>query len=306
MSESDKLIRLNVLNRARQKKYYDANSAKIKLAKQLIRNNKIRDIPLIPPPIIPPPSNIPPSKYDEDTILERITEFNPMNEATRRKKLSCVKILFNIYPTRSIVSSLNDFDGMKHRLENAHQVKNPELKYSPETMKVICQSILWIIANLNLPILKDVFKKYEHLVMVLKQKSIEHKIEHKKDVINAVLPYKEYLEDIRTIFGNDSTQYLIASLYNEITARDDFGGLVIVSSLSKASDASTNYLVISPSKNATIILNNYKTCGHYGRMVFPLSNGLTKLLRNYIIKNDLSTHLFPLNSKNGLTKKYLQ
>ena len=44
----------------------------------------------------------------------------------------------------------------------------------------------------------------------------------------SVIPYNEYMRRIRITFGNDSKEILLVSmLYNEVTARDNFGELFI-------------------------------------------------------------------------------
>ena len=307
----EKIQHMKSLNRKYQKTFYDKNKIRLNAVSQKIRDDNLmqgasRPVIMTPSssgmqPVIPP--FIEPPLYDEDTIIQLITDFQPMNEATRSKKISSVKIIFNANPTTNLVNALNNFDFMKIRLENAHEIRNPNLKYSPETVKVIVQCILWIVVNLNLPIKKSIFKKYENLVMVLKQKSMEHKQLQKSDTDNDVLPYTSYLEKIRTAFGDDSVQYLIASIYTEITARDDFLEIVIFPSMNKAVDSDTKYLVLPSKNNGVILLNHYKTSSHYGMMTFPLTSTLTNLIRRFITKNDITTHLFPENIVNGLTKK---
>jgi hypothetical protein len=224
------------------------------------------------------------------------------------------------------MNSVNNFDEMKLRLDNARQIKNPLLKYSPESTKVITQSILWAIMNLPIPVNPEIFAKYENLVRIMTVKSIEHKESQKNNIENSVLSYQLYMDKIKSAFGVDSIQYLIASIYNIITCRDDIASLVIISNNTEAITDNTNYLIlpqngngedaprrpsiisradfvkILPAYDGTIILQEYKTSGVYKKLSFPLSSDLTTLIKRYVVSQQLTTHLFPKNVKGGLSK----
>ena len=309
--ELDKYSLVQEQNRIRAKRFYDANKVRINAQKLIQRNANKIIIPKNDVPIIPILDGILiPQQYDEDSIIKRV-ESLIMNPNTKRKKISSIKVIFNAYPNNNLMDALNHFETMKKRLENANQIKNPELKYSPETIKVIGQSILWIVRNIPIPINPDIFSKYENLVNVLKCKSMEHKDAHKNDTENAVLPYAVYLSKIKSKFGIESVQYLIASIYNEITCRDDIASLIIISKKIDAIDKNTNYLVMpssgvgSPkgiSPSGYIILQHYKTAVLYKKKTFPLSEELTQLIRKYISTHKLIDKLFPSKFNNGLTK----
>ena len=289
----DKFAIVQEQNRLRAKRFYDANKVRILNQKKASRDATKVVIPKIEIPEIKNP-------YDEESIINRI-ELLPMNPNTKRKKISSVKVIFNIFPSNNLMESLNRYETMKNRLEDAHQIKNPEIKYSPETLKVIGQCILWVVRNLGIPMKSDVFAKYQNLVNVFKLKAIEHKDNQKNDIQNAVLPYSVYLEKIKSHFGIDSIQYLIASIYNEITCRDDIASLVIISKKGDAIDLNTNYLVLPKKINGTIILQHYKTAVLYRKQSFPLTNTLSNLIRSYVSSHKLSDKLFPNNFNNGLT-----
>lgn len=288
------------LNRDRQKRFYDKNSQRLKNLKQIQRDNAIV-IPKQKQNVINN-DDVDGNAFDEISIINKVNNIE-MNPATKRKRISNIRIIFNVYPNSNLVYALNNFDKMKERLDDARQINNPDIKYSPETLKVVGQTILWLIMNLPLPVKVENYRRYESWVSLLKFRSVEYKTIQQNDTQNSVLPYDVYLEKILNHFGNQSPEFLIASLYNDINARDDFGSLEIVSSIPKAIDNAVNYLVLPKSGNGTIILNEYKTKNAYGKKVFPLSITLTDLIRNFIQKNKITTHLFPRNTKNGLTKR---
>lgn len=300
--EIDKYTLVQEQNRIRAKRFYDANKIKINAQKLIQRNaNKVNIPTKVPILDVFVESVI----YDENAIINRI-ESLPMNPNTKRKKISSIKVIFNSYPNNNLMEALNNFEIMKTRLENAYQIKNPELKYSPETIKVIAQSILWVVKNIPIPMNPEVFTKYENLVNVLKCKAMEYKDSHKNDTENAVLPYAIYLDKIKCKFGINSVQYLIARIYNEITCRDDIASVIIISKKTDAIDKNTNYLVMPLRGVGYIILQHYKTAVLYKKNTFPLSEDLTDLLRKYILKHKLTDKLFPSKFANGLTKTISQ
>jgi len=79
----------------------------------------------------------------------------------------------------------------------------------------------------------------------------------------------------------------MASLYNEVTVRDDFH-LKLVSSLKGANkDLSEQYLIVPKVGVLTVIINQYKTIKKYGQIKQSLSVPLSKLVRQYITENEL-------------------
>jgi hypothetical protein len=66
----------------------------------------------------------------------------------------------------------------------------------------------------------------EHKIYCIKYEDQNTKKKEEKEEM--VIPFTEYLQKILDFFGKDSKEYLIASLYNELTARDDFGAMKIM------------------------------------------------------------------------------
>ncbi len=289
------------LNRDRQKRFYDANQEKINALKKQSREALMR--PIQEKVIFRPDDsfeNTPPNVFDEETVIQMINAM-VMNEQTRRKKIANIHIIFKAYPTTDLKISLSHYDKMRYALENVKTINNPNETYGYETIKTIIQTILWCIINLNIPIKKEIFKQYETLVGILKQKSMEQKIESKNDVKNAVIPYAEYLDKIKNAFGEDSKPYLIASIYNILTARDDIASLIIFNQNKGLKNPDINIVYIPKTGNGKIILNKYKTQSKYGAIHTMLDVDLTNLIRNYILKHKLTDKLFGENYNNGLT-----
>lgn len=277
-------------NRDRQARFYAANKGRINAEKQNVRDSLILQI-------IDPDIGI---IFDEDTVINMMNDID-MNEQTRKKKIANIKIIFTAYPSNNLKKSLNNYDVMRERLETVKTITNPSKTYGYETIKTIIQTILWTVITLNIPIKKDVFNKYKNLVGILKEKSIQQKNEDKADEDNAVIPYTEYLEKIKTRFSDNSKQYLIALIYNTITCRDDIASLKIIQ-YKKEILPDNNYLLINKKGDGSIILQNYKTQSKYGKLTTALPCVLIEYLHKYIKNNNLTEFLFPENYNNGLTK----
>ena len=100
----------------------------------------------------------------------------------------------------------------------------------------------------------------------------------------AVLPFSEYKQKILNEFGVDSKQYLIVSMYDQITCRDDFN-LRIVQSNDQVLPDLNKYIIVPDSQaDVTIIIQNYKTDSIYGIIEKKFTNELSALIRAYIKK----------------------
>jgi hypothetical protein len=79
--------------------------------------------------------------------------------------------------------------------------------------------------------------------------------------------------------------FVLSSLYDEATLRDDFA-LKIVERTPK--DTSENYIV-DLKTGMTLIINTYKTQEAYGQIKVKLSKKLSKRIKAYMLKNNLQS-----------------
>jgi hypothetical protein len=149
--------------------------------------------------------------------------------------------------------------------------------------------VLYLITKLNLPITKRIKDHYIHQFNIIKIASNDE-ITEKQDN-TSILSFKNYLEKIKDKFGTDSKEYLLSSLYFEVTLRDDFI-LKIVSTIPKGDapkgDKNENYVVVPKRENITVIINHYKTSDKYGTIKVKLSTILSKMIRNFITYKNLN------------------
>jgi len=129
-----------------------------------------------------------------------------------------------------------------------------------------------------------------------------------------VIPWTEYLDKVESTFTKDSKEFVIATLYHEVPARDNMV-LKIVASRAEANDDRTNYLILAKNKTAKgeIIINRFKTDKEHESLDVVISKSLTNMLKKYLNtkKDDDKEYLFTdakltkyvsaMNKKMGLT-----
>jgi hypothetical protein len=139
-----------------------------------------------------------------------------------------------------------------------------------------------------------------HKIYIIKYEDQTEKRKTEKE--HAVIPFTEYNKRVLNAFGKDSKEYLISSLYNELTCRDDYGALII-KRINPFDDGICNFICINKTKtNCFIVLNTYKTSNIYGKKVKVFSDELCSLIVNYSEKNRLADYLFPEEVESGLSK----
>lgn len=126
--------------------------------------------------------------------------------------------------------------------------------------------------------------------------------------VNERLPlYSDFLENVLGIYGEDSQQYLLCSLYKELTCRDDFSQLLITPAY-KQSISTFNYMVVRPYHPVEVILNQYKTAKKYGPLRVTLSTAISRKIKKYINQNNIqySDYLFSQSRLSGVVSSILQ
>jgi len=216
---------------------------------------------------------------------------------------------------------LKKFDEIKRALDEAHQIQvgKTDQLYSLNSKKNFIQTILFVISNLYIPLRNDLIKKYDDLYEKLKIESAEQQKEREQSEEHAVLPYNVYLEKIKAEFPADSKQVLVASMYNEVMARDNYGNLKILvhdkTDEQLKVEGTDNYIVVGRTgTKVKVILTNYKTEKRYGIIRDSFSAETSTLIRNYMQKNGiksgdylfsggkLSTFVGAMNRKIGIPK----
>ena len=212
--------------------------------------------------------------YDEAVSkLEKIIEV----KATLEKYTQDLKRLISITGCNDIAKCLKKSKEIIEYVNHGTK-KNGEL-YSTNTVKSLYQSILILIDKLELKINK---KPYLNQFEILKIKSADENNKKNNEII--VPSFQTYLENVKNKFGENSKMFLIASLYNELTIRDDYI-LKIVTTKKNVIGDEINYLIVPPKASCQIIINAYKTEKKYGVIKHTCSKSLNNLIRKYMQNN---------------------
>lgn len=235
-------------------------------------------------------------KFDEESVVQALkdaTDFK--SEATRKNYISNLKGIFRITKCPTLPKCLANFDKIKKSIEEGLQTNNKP--YSLNSKKGFFQAIVYVIDHLHIPVDDAVKEKYRVLMQVYVGKSKEQTDHRKTDPKYAVMPYSTYLTKIKAEFGDKSKQFLIASLYNEVTVRDDFNLEIVSSERDVKSNTEQNYLIVPRlvKNNCTVVIQSYKTDKKYGPIKVKTTTALSKLIREWMQDNKLSegNKLFP-------------
>jgi hypothetical protein len=148
--------------------------------------------------------------------------------------------------------------------------------YSKSTQLGMATTILTALTGLKIKLTKRVYANYQNFVELLKQ-HVNNELVDKQDT-EIVMKFGDYINQIKTKFGETSKIYLIALLYNELTLRDDFQ-LQIVDKLPKVLEH--NYIVLNNTR-LRVVITKYKTEKKYGVISELLSQSLSTKLKKYI------------------------
>ena len=183
--------------------------------------------------------------------------------------------------------SLQNYDKIEKIIREGNMKSKPDDDYSLNSRKMIVSMIVYSSDKIPGIILSDDLKakytKLNELYTIMSKDLTES-----KKLLNsyAVMKLSVYLNKIMAEFGQDSKEYLIARMYVQITARDDFH-LYIVDRLGKTTNKTRNFLVVPRTGSCTIVLNTYKTAFRYNTYKKEVDNELTTLIRNYIAKHNI-------------------
>lgn len=119
--------------------------------------------------------------------------------------------------------------------------------------------------------------------------------------------FSDFMENVKGIYGEDSKEFLLISLYHELTARDDFS-MLLISPTYKASISTFNYCVVALHKPVEVILNQYKTAKKYGPIRVTLSKEVSKRIKRYINEYGLQygQYLFAQSSLSSFVGSILE
>ena len=291
------------LNRDRQRRYYlvNADKKKQKQKDKYVRkeNPKKGGRPKkeTTEPIIPEPITITRNtSFTQDEIISIITNDENITSAdTRKTMISDTKRFFNNAECSSLRCLKNDYKLAVNRIENGFVTKGKNIgsNFSVGTLRSTFTTLATIIERyVGSFIPKKALKFIQDKVKEYKSQATDQYIENQEIVYPTFSTYKKKVEDM---YGKQSKQYLLTSLYEAFAVRDNYGGIPILDNPpTPLKKAKTNYIVIKK-LYSYIVLSNYKTSSEYNTLRLTLPSNVDKLMRKYIINNNIQIGepLFP-------------
>ena len=291
MEAEKKLQRILELNRARQAHYYEKNKAEINAKRREKYSQKKTTEPS--EPISPKEESIDLAKENHKTDFkksksisyeEAINALNTLDisDGSRDKYKQDVKRLLSLTQCTNIIKCFKDY---KNVIDTIHSATKPNSQpYSVNTKKSLFQMIIYLIDKLQLPISAKIKQQYLKQFDISKISSNDHTKEKQENIL--IPSFNDYLKSVREKFGSDSKEFVLSSLYHELTLRDDYQ-LKIISSSKEATDNKENYIIVPKTSALTLIINHYKTSKKYGQIKAKLSLELSKMIRKYIKRENL-------------------
>lgn len=257
---------------AKHNAYAKANRDKINAKRRATLQAKKDALASTLPPPPPPKRKLIIKGFSYDKLDDLIGNKIP-NAETKSIHLAAIKSVMRIMRDVELGHMFKDADKLIEGINTGKTVEGED--YSLSTKLKQFETILKLSTILKIPLDRN---KILDAYKIIKMKFQDDK-ETKPD--GQYPTFAEYLEKCKTMFGEDSREFLIASMYAELTCRNDFN--LIVTDKNKKSG---NYLLVQKTK-MTIVLHEYKTATQYGEMRHKCSAGLRKLLTDFIVKNNI-------------------
>ena len=283
------------LNRERQARYYLANSEKKKQQQKdkYVRkeNPKKGGRPkkeVVEPIVLEPVTITRSTSFTQDELISIIMNDERISSAdTKKTMVSDTKRFFNNAECSSLRCLKNDYKLAVNRIENGFVSKGKNIgnTFSAGTLRSTFTTIATIIERyVGKFIPKKALLYIQNKVKEYKSQATDQYIENQEIVYPTFSTYKQKIEDM---YGKDSKEYLLTSLYEIFTVRDNYGNLPILTTPpTTIKKATTNYIVLKK-LYSYIVLSNYKTSSEYNTLRLTLPSNVDKLMRKYIISNNI-------------------
>lgn len=283
MNAEQTLAHIRELTRNRVAKHYDANKEEINRKR---REKYALKHPKSAPQAEPaqaPETNMVVEKLETITlpktktikvkkVLKQLdTDFIPLlKEQGKIKYIADLKRIVAIIGTNNLLE-LNKKATFDKLITSTKKNGEP---YATNSRKADFQCILYLIDSCGLAVKKQpYFDKFQEY----KIESSDDRDEKAKEIIPT---FKDYLGKVATTYGKDSKLFLIGSLYDAFTIRDDYQLKLV----NKPDNEKDNFLVLPSMK---IIINSYKTDKKYGQLVFQPKKPLVTLIKKFIERTKL-------------------
>lgn len=243
------------------------------------------------------------SKYPPTEISETFKELlqcQPYSESTKKNYDDRIRKLLTILTPDSTQDFLTQLLSAEETLE---RIKGSDLSISSQT------EIIKAIPCIYKILAGEEFKAEEKApyVKVMMLHNLEY-LRQKATEQRAPLPtFSEFLERVKNAYGEDSEEFLLMSLYSELTCRDNFCQILLLPRFD-GRRTNDNYIIINNSEPATAVINCHKTIRSHGpqKMVFskPVSNRIKRYINTH--KLQYEDFLFPQRSLSMYVSRVLE
>lgn len=236
-----------------------------------------------------------------DALFWKLKKINGYSESSIKNALGDFRKICHVLKTEdtaSIVSSL------ENAVETMEKISESDL--TKTTKDRVVAGLPRIYKALTEQEMPEEPRKVYRKRMLETAHNYQIEITHRKATERLPL-YTDFMEQVLHLYGENSEQYLIISLYHELTARDDFSQLVIHNKYN-STITSYNYCVVALNQPVEIILNVYKYCQTRGPIRVTLSNEASKRVKTYAVNQGLKFggYLFPQKSLSQCVGRILE
>lgn len=223
---------------------------------------------------------------------EQIISESPAITSDESRKLyrNHLKTVKEILQCDNLVDCFQDAPKVIQTLNDAKQKRDPSKGYSVNSKKAYTQMILKLSDVLGITLSKETKQAYVDAFDVLKLDSkseTKARQEDAKESKEEALTFQEYLPKVKEHYGEESKEYLIASLYSLYGFRDDLQLRMVPKPDDKADNQLEYPTKTNKLKNYRIHLNRYKTDKKYGTKVIDIPKTLNNPITRYRIKHKL-------------------
>jgi hypothetical protein len=283
MNAEQKIKHQQDLSKARSKSYYKRNKEKILEKRKTQReafNKQIQAIKAQKQIIVPEPIDEPidepiepvislstTTDYTKDDIINLIKQ-QKYEADTAKTYITDTRRIFKITGCKTIIPCLKKtqilIDEIKKGTYRGELYSINTLKQTFQILVIIIDKFLINNTNFDKNELQQIKDKINIEFDRYKELS---KIETEDKIYNGVVPsFKQYLTEVKQMFGEDSKHYVVALLYSIFTMRDNFKAMKIIENETE-NNGKSNFLLYD-GNIFKIIINTFKTKKKYKTITY--------------------------------------
>jgi hypothetical protein len=251
------------------------------------------------------PTKIRKTKYPHSdistTFSEKIKE-HPSNYSpvTCKNYELNLRILLTIFSPNSILELLEQLENQDDTLTKIKEA--PLTDATKQNIVKACPTFYKVLGEREMT---EEHKAPYTKVIIANNSKYQREVTLKKAQERLPL-YSDFMENVKSIYGENSKEYLLISLYDELTCRDDFSQLLVTPAY-KASISTYNYIIVRSGHPVEAILNQYKTAKKYGSIRVTFSREVSNRIKRYINNHNIQygDYLFPNSKLSGFVSGIL-